>query len=92
VAEGCLGWQDLAEQAALAIRIAPEGSAARYLSDAAELFEELGYDWAYHAYREWHDWSLEQEGSLQNPGKASQPTDRGQVILRWFQLNYRPSF
>jgi endoglucanase len=75
-----------------AIRIAPEGSAARYLTDATELFEELGYDWTYHAYREWHGWSLEHEGSLRNPQKAVQPTDRELVITRWFKLNERAKF
>jgi aryl-phospho-beta-D-glucosidase BglC (GH1 family) len=75
-----------------AIRIAPDGSAARYLADATELFEELGYDWTYHAYREWHGWSLEHEGSLQDPRKASQPTDRERIVTRWYNLNQRPAF
>jgi hypothetical protein len=75
-----------------AIRIAPEGSAARYLADATELFEELGYDWTYHAYREWHGWSLEHEGTLQDSRKASQPTDRELIVTRWFKLNQRPVF
>jgi endoglucanase len=75
-----------------AIRIAPEGSAERYLSDATELFEELGYDWAYHAYREWHGWSLEHEGTLQNPRTSNQPTERELVITRWMKLNKRPRF
>jgi endoglucanase len=75
-----------------AIRIAPEGSAARYLADATGLFEELGYDWTYHAYREWHGWSLEHEGSLQAPRRAGQSTDREQAITRWFKLNQRPAF
>lgn len=75
-----------------AIRTAPDGSAARYLADATALFEELGFDWAYHAYREWHGWSLEHEGPLHAPRPASQPTDRQQVITRWFQKNQRPTF
>jgi endoglucanase len=73
-----------------AIRTAPEASAARYLADATALFEELGYDWTYHAYREWQGWSLEHEGPLQDPRKASEPTDREQVVTHWFKLNQRP--
>ena len=40
-----------------AIRWAP--GADRYLRDSLELFEEYGWDWSYHAFREWDGWSLE---------------------------------
>ncbi len=30
-----------------------------YLKDCIELFEEYGWDWCYHAFREWKGWSLE---------------------------------
>lgn len=75
-----------------AIRIAPEGSAARYLTDVTDLFETLGYDWTYHAYREWQGWSLEHEGSLDDPRRAVEPTDRERVITRWLKQNPRPVF
>ena len=39
-----------------AIRWAPGDSAYRYLKDCIELFEEYGWDWTYHAYREWDGW------------------------------------
>ncbi|MDD3470862.1 MAG: cellulase family glycosylhydrolase, partial [Thermoguttaceae bacterium] len=39
-----------------AIRWAPDESAYRYLRDCIELFEEFGWDWAYHAFREWDGW------------------------------------
>ncbi|HEV7301113.1 MAG TPA: cellulase family glycosylhydrolase [Tepidisphaeraceae bacterium] len=70
-----------------AIRTAPDGSAARYLADVTALLEELGYDWTYHAYREWHGWSLEHEGPLNAPRKAAGPTDRQRVITRWLEQN-----
>lgn len=75
-----------------AIRTAPNGSAARYLEDVTSIFEELGYDWTYHAYREWQGWSLEHEGPLDKPNKATEPTDRQRVITDWMKKNQRPAF
>ena len=42
-----------------AIRWAPDHSAHRYLRDVIELFESYGWDWTYHAFREWDGWSVE---------------------------------
>lgn len=75
-----------------AIRIAPDGSAGRYLTDVTALLEELGYDWSYHAYREWQGWSLEHEGPLDQARTATGPTDRQKAVTRWFQRNERPQF
>lgn len=75
-----------------AIRDAPNASASRYLEDVTSIFEELGYDWTYHAYREWQGWSLEHEGPLDKPRKAVEPTDRQRVITRWWKENHRPTF
>ena len=35
--------------------------ADRYLRDCIALFEEYGWDWTYHAFREWEGWSVEHE-------------------------------
>lgn len=35
--------------------------ADRYIRDEIELFEEFGWDWTYHAFREWDGWSVEHE-------------------------------
>ena len=35
--------------------------ADRYIRDEIELFEEFGWDWTYHAFREWSGWSVEHE-------------------------------
>ncbi len=77
-----------------AIRIAPTGSAVRYLEDVTSLFEEFGFDWTYHAYREWQGWSLAHVGPLNNPRRANAPTPtpRAQVILGWMQHNRRAAF
>ena len=38
-----------------------EGADA-WLRDCIALFEEYGWDWTYHAFREWPGWSVEHEG------------------------------
>jgi len=64
--------------------------AAQYLSDCIEVFEEYGWDWTYHAYREWDGWSLE-HGPDQNDAKpTAEPSDRKQVVLGWFAKNQKP--
>ena len=40
-----------------AARWAP--GAEQYLADYIDLFEEYGWDWTYHAFREWDGWSAE---------------------------------
>ena len=54
--------------------------AENYIADCISLFEEYGWDWSYHAFREWPGWSVETtsdkpEGpfvpSLDNPRKAA---------------------
>ena len=32
-----------------------------YIRDCISVFEELGWDWTYHAYREFDGWSVEKE-------------------------------
>ena len=34
----------------------------QYLADTIALMEEYGWDWTYHAFREWAGWSLEHDG------------------------------
>lgn len=51
--------------------------AEEYLRDCIGIFEEYGWDWSYHAFREWSGWSVEHEGpdaaylvpSVDNPRK-----------------------
>ena len=72
-----------------AIRWAP--GAADYLSDCIELFEEYGWDWTYHAYREWDGWSVEHGSDPQNHQPTKEPTDRKKLLLSWFARNEKPS-
>ena len=53
------------------------------LRDCIELFEEYGWDWTYHAFRESNIWSLEHE--VPAPGQKAIPsTDnpRKRAILK----------
>jgi aryl-phospho-beta-D-glucosidase BglC (GH1 family) len=71
-----------------AIRWAP--GAAQYLQDCIDLFEEYGWNWTYHAYREWAGWSVEYENGLNNtetPILATKNTDRKNVLLQAFAKN-----
>ena len=43
--------------------------AENYLRDCIALFAEYGWDWTYHAFREWGAWSVEHEAI--EPGRAS---------------------
>ena len=68
-----------------AIRWAPDNSAYRYIKDCIELFEESGWDWAYHAYREFAGWSVEHEGPRNATRRPETPTNRQLLLMKYFQ-------
>lgn len=74
-----------------AIRWAPGDSGYNYLRDVIELFEEYGWDWSYHAFREWDGWSVEHGPDRMDRRPASSPTPRMDLLLRWFEQNLRPA-
>ncbi|MBN2137810.1 MAG: cellulase family glycosylhydrolase [Sedimentisphaerales bacterium] len=69
------------------IRWAPGQSGCNYLRDVTELFEEYGWDWSYHAYREWDGWSVEHGPERNDRRRTAQPTERMKVLLGWFAKN-----
>lgn len=71
-----------------AIRWAP--GAVNYLRDCIELFEEYGWDWSYHAYREWDGWSVEHSSDPNDHQPTREPTDRMKLLLTWFSRNQKP--
>ncbi len=73
-----------------AIRWAPDGSAGRYLKDLIEIFEARGWDWSYHAFREWHGWSVEHGPDRNDTQRAAEPTDRERLLREWFAKNQKP--
>jgi len=75
-----------------AIRWAPSDSACRYLRDTIDIFERHGWDWSYHAFREWHGWSVEHGSDRSETRPAEQPTDRQKLLCEWFARNTKPSW
>jgi len=73
-----------------AIRWAPDDSAYNYLKDLIEIFEEYGWDWAYHAFREWDGWSVEHGSDKNVHTKSPQPTKREELLKYWFSKNKKP--
>lgn len=69
------------------IRWAPDESGPAYLRDCIELFEEYGWDWAYHAFREWDGWSLEHGPDKNDRTRTTRPGARARVVLDWFEKN-----
>lgn len=66
------------------IRWAP--GAAEYLRDCIDLFEEYGWDWCYHAFREFQGWSVELGGAPDKP-TPEPDNDRKRVLLEGLKRN-----
>lgn len=73
-----------------AIRWAPGDSAYRYLKDCIDLFESHGWDWSYHAFREWDGWSVEHGPGRNDRERSPAPTDREKLLRSWFESNQKP--
>ncbi len=69
------------------IRWAPGG--AQYLEDCISLFEEYGWDWSYHAFREWSGWSVEHSSDRKDESPSPTDTDRKKVLLKYLQRNHQ---
>lgn len=65
------------------IRWAP--GAELFLKDCIDLFEEYGWDWSYHAFREWQGWNVECDGLPSQP--IWKETLRKEVLLNGFRKN-----
>ncbi|MEA3366958.1 MAG: cellulase family glycosylhydrolase, partial [Planctomycetota bacterium] len=75
-----------------AIRWAPDQSAHRYLRDCIDLFEARGWDWTYHAFREWDGWSVEHGPDRHDHKPSAEPTPRKRLLLEWFAKNKKPAW
>ena len=63
--------------------------ADQWIRDAISVFEEYGWDWTYHAFREWAGWSVEHEAdnpNAEHPDKYHRVPDspRKQALLEGF--------
>ena len=57
---------------------------------AESRFNEYGWDWTYHAFREWDGWSVEHGSDPKDRDPAAEPTDRQRLLLGWFGKNRKP--
>ncbi len=71
-----------------AIRWAP--GAVDWLRDAISIFEANGWDWSYHAFREWQGWSVEYGSDKNATAPSPTPTDREMLLRSWFAKNVKP--
>jgi endoglucanase len=58
-----------------------------YLADLISIFEEYGWDWTFHAYREWQGWSPEYDEDPRSTLPSSKGTERLKVLKKAFALN-----
>ena len=56
--------------------------AGEYLRDCIDIFEEYGWDWCYHAFREWEGWSVEREGPNRRELVPSADNPRKRALLK----------
>jgi aryl-phospho-beta-D-glucosidase BglC (GH1 family) len=75
-----------------AIRWAPDNSAYRYLRDCIDIFEKHGWDWSYHAFREYTGWSVEHSNDREVKTATEQPNDRQKLLRSWLEKNEKPKF
>lgn len=73
-----------------AIRWAP--GASQYLRDSIEMFEEFGWSWTYHSFRDWHGWQVDYTETMTSDANsasaiASEPTDRELTLKSYFNRN-----
>jgi len=55
--------------------------ADRYIADCFSVFNEYGWDWSYHAFREWTGWSVEHETPRGGRAVASEDNPRKRALL-----------
>ena len=65
--------------------------AENYLRDCIDLFEEYGWDWTYHAFREWSGWSVEHEGRDAKHLVPSADNPRKRALLEGFTRGAAPA-
>lgn len=76
------------------IRWAPEDASLNWLRDVVNLFESRGWSWTYHAFREFHGWSLEHDEKLwvsgmPAPSPVHYETERAKIIKNTFKKNWK---
>lgn len=70
-----------------AVRWAP--NADLYLADVIDIFEKHGWDWSYHAFREFDGWDIEYADEFGKKEKAKEDTKRKKVLAEALKKNSR---
>jgi endoglucanase len=75
------------------VRWAPHDDAIRWLKDAIDIFEKHHWSWAYHIFRDYTGWSLENDDTWwkagdPDPVRVTTRTDRGTVIKEALARNH----
>lgn len=60
--------------------------ADRFLADCISVFEEYGWDWTYHAFREWDGWSVEHAAAGWYDMHPSVDNPRKRVLLEGLRV------
>lgn len=73
------------------IRWAP--GAEQYLTDVIGLFEQRGWSWSYHAFREYHGWSLEHDEQfwkcdMPHPKRMEETNQRAKAVKSFLKKNH----
>jgi len=68
-------------------RWAPKNSTVRFLKDYIDIFEQQGWDWMLHAWREADVWSIEHTSNPNDPNPSVTKTNRQQLIEGYFARN-----
>ncbi len=63
--------------------------ADQYLADCIDIFNEHGWDWTYHAFREYQGWSVEHEHIGAKKFQPSKDNPRKRVLLKAFNPDYK---
>ncbi len=72
-----------------AVRWAPFDDAHDYLRDCVQYFERRGWNWTYHAFREYDGWSVEIGSERDVTSVSASPTSRKKLLLSYFERNPR---
>ena len=68
------------------VRWAPNGE--QWLEDMISIFEKYGWDWTFHAFREWDGWSAEHSSDIKDSNRIGD-TSRRRALLRYMRKNTR---
>jgi hypothetical protein len=62
-------------------------SGNRYLEHCLEFFEEYGWSWTYHSWREWHGWNAEMNNYDMDDQTQYDTTPRLELLKRYDVLH-----